>query len=770
MPRISSGVLNAGLLAINAHPRLTLLFYATLLLLSLQTLVDWKSQRWRLNVDPAIDALLPRSGAEIDYLRSIHRRFSSDDLVFVLWTGDEVFTPHKLAQLKKFSRSVERLPGVEHVESLSTAMRTRVYEDYTELSPYLAELPEDNKSALEIRDSLNSNPLYAGYLASNDGRGVLVSARISRELAAAQQIALVAEIAELSDQAAGNTHQFLSGPLYVRLEISRLLVRGLYTVMPLAIVITAIVLMLGMRSVRATVWPIIGNLVSVSMTLLLFYLSGRSFNYVTVILPPTIYVIGFAYSLHLVSEFETALAAGDNRSDAVKRALQSVSTPVSLTALTTAVGFASLGLSSITSISDFGLYAALGVCISWVVVLTLIPAGLATLSNPRVQRPGDHYLRIADCLARVARRHPRRIIGATFVLLLVALIGISRIGVNTDYLNNFSPDSSVRSDFEHMNKTYAGAVPLQIVLEATAVDTFKTPAALRALVDLQRWLVAQPEIGGAYTLVDYVGELERALAPEMVDDDPVPASKDIINHLLLLGGSEDVRRFVDSAYTSSLIQVRTREVASADLNRLSARIEQQLAALPAGIEGRITGSSYLIAQTLDAVTRGQIVSLAAAMGPIILMMMLMFGSLRLGLLAFIPNALPLLGFFALLGFGAIPLNLTTSLVASVALGIAVDDSIHFFSRLRSAMRAGEVPAQAVISALRKVIRPVTLTTLGLALGFASQAAASLRSQAEFGLLAAATLIMAWLIDLSVSPALGHLFGADKVTDEDKHSP
>ncbi|MEQ8660202.1 MAG: MMPL family transporter, partial [Gammaproteobacteria bacterium] len=349
------------------------------------------------------------------------------------------------------------------------------------------------------------------------------------------------------------------------------------------------------------------------------------------------------------------------------------------------------------------------------------------------------------------------LLGAGLLLALLSLGGLARLTVDTDYLANFAPASAVRQNFERLNASFAGAVPMQVVLEADAVDTFKTPAALRALDELARWLALQPEVGGVYTLLDYIAELEAALAPDLVDDDRVPPSSGHASHLILLGASDDIRRFADSAFASTLLQVRVREVSSADLNALTQRIETRLAALPGGLRGSVTGSSVLIARTLDAVTRGQLVSLLAALVPIALVLTLLFRSPRLAALALIPNVLPILAFFGILGWSGTPLNLATSLVAAVVLGIAVDDSIHFFARLDAARRRG---AHALEEALAAVLRPVTFTTAGLALGFAMLGSGTLVSQAEFGLLAAVTLVIAWLLDLTFTPALAVAAGLD----------
>ena len=708
-----------------------------------------------VRVDPSIKSLLPNSGEEIEFLENIEELFSSDDLLLVTWVGEDLFLPSHLAEFKALSRKIEQIPGVEDVESLATAIRTKVFEDYTEVNPYLAELPKTKEQATEIRDAIVKNPLYKGYLVSDDGTGLMISVRFKRNLTAQELIKKVSLIDQYSEQSASGIEQFLSGPLFVRLEISRLLLEDLYRVMPLAVLVTLAVLAFGFRNLRGVFLPFLSNTLALGLTFSIFILNGNLLNYVTVILPPTIYVVGFAYSVHMMSDYERYFQSQISVIEAVKKALDDVLVPVSLTAITTATSFFSLTFSNIESIETFGSYACLGTILAWISALIFVPVGLVLFgsnkSKSSITRTGiDQLVRL---LAENARARGKLVVLSGVLLCVISLWGVFHIDVGTNYLENFDKEGSVRRNFDKMSDVFAGAVPMQIVLSCQQVDCFKEPDVIREILNLQSWLNEQVEIGGVYTFVDYLGTLEEALAPEKVDEDPVPNSKSLISHYLLLGASEDVRRFADASYQSVLLQVRMRIVSSSAINQLSERINDRLTLLNQDLVGKITGSSYLIAQTLDEVTQGQVWSLSTAIIPIFVVLALMFRSFYLAFIALIPNLLPIIVFFGVLGWIGIPLNLTTSLVASVVLGIAVDDSIHFFARLRQKVKK-EV-SRPLESTIGSVIRPVSFTTAGLSLGFIMLISGQLLSQAEFGLLVAFTLVVAWLLDLTFTPALAH---------------
>jgi uncharacterized protein len=282
---------------------------------------------------------------------------------------------------------------------------------------------------------------------------------------------------------------------------------------------------------------------------------------------------------------------------------------------------------------------------------------------------------------------------------------------------------------------------------------FKNPEDLRELDALQRWVTDQPEVGGAISFVDYMRMLHRTFMPDIEHEQAIPATYNLADQLLALGAGDDIKQFADARYKSTLMHVRSTAVGSNELGALVDRIEERLGELPEHLRGKVTGSSVLLARTMDEITRGQIVSLSGALIIIYLILSTLFGSLRVGLVALIPNLLPIVAFFGILGLTGITLNLATSLVATVALGIAVDDSIHYFSRFNTESRRLANEELGVERAIAAVIRPVTFTTAALCAGFLALLVSDLRSQVEFGVLAALTLFFAWLVDLTLSPAL-----------------
>jgi predicted RND superfamily exporter protein len=223
--------------------------------------------------------------------------------------------------------------------------------------------------------------------------------------------------------------------------------------------------------------------------------------------------------------------------------------------------------------------------------------------------------------------------------------------------------------------------------------------------------------------------------------------------MLFFGGSPEMSRFVSSSYNATQIAVGVRTVDSGELGRLVARVGDRLARLPAELDGQITGGQVLVSRTVNAISGAQGQSLALAFVVIYAALALVFRSWRVGLLALVPNALPIAFYFGVLGWSGISLNLVTGLVACLALGIAVDDTIHFFMRFRAQRPLHASAGEAAVASLRAVARPVTVTSTALCLSFLALTSAELRDPAQFGALSAATLGFAWLSDVFLTPVL-----------------
>lgn len=721
--------------------------------IAIQNLFSFETGALKLPIDSSLTGLLPARGEHLEtYLRA-QEAFGGDDVLLVAWYDDELFARDNLKRMRRLSRRLRRIDGVVRVDSIATALSVSGKDGDVRIERFLKRIPKSAQGLDALRKEIAASPLYGGQLLSRDGRGTVFAIYFEPQFASARLSAAVEAVEAASAEEAGPIDNFVTGPVHARLEISRILFRDIQGALPLAILVTAIIAALSLRNVRGVLLPLLSTGLGLTITLASFAAMGNALNFVTAIVPPVVFVIGFAFAIHVVSEFDRGYTAKADKKQTLVHVINEVFLPLTLTALTTSAGFASLATSSIGAIKAFGIYTALGTITCWLFALLLIPALLAVFPTAVTQVKQGPLTRFAPHLAAFNLRHRAKILIAGAVIAVSACLAATDLEISTDYLSNFPEDSEVRQNFARIKNEFAGAVPLQIIVSSELEGAFNDPIHLASLKSLETWLEAQPEIGKATTLVDFVELLHRSFEPEEAVHNPLPATREEVEDLFFLTGGDDLERFVDRRKSTTIFHLQTSAISTQALVALVNRIEKQLADSPLYFDAEVTGSSALLSRTLDDIVRGQITSLFGALLVIYFILLALFGSAWVAALALLPNLLPIVCFFGLLGVTGITLNLSTSLVAAVVLGIAVDDTMHFLSRFNTEARRVANEAEGLGKALASVIRPVTYTTAALCCGFYTLTFGELRSQIEFGILAASTLLIAWVIDLTFTPAL-----------------
>jgi predicted RND superfamily exporter protein len=438
--------------------------------------------------------------------------------------------------------------------------------------------------------------------------------------------------------------------------------------------------------------------------------------------------------------------------------------PVLISGLTTMVGYAALLITDVPAVYEIGAFSVLGIASVTLVALTLIPAALALLplrppggaarwrAAEAVARPLDAALAL---LARLASRHSGGVIALWLALGAAALLVIPRIQIDTDYLSFFDRDDEVRQQFDAINRLLAGVVPLYVVLDGPGPGGFRDPELLRRIESLQARIDAGPGVSRTFSAIDTLKLLNRAVEGGDPAAARLPDSREAVTELFFMFPKSELTRVVTVDQSEANVVVRTGEVGSASIRALTARIDALLGddALPPGVRARVTGNALLLDRAADGVARSQPRTMVLASLAIFALLAGTLRSLRLGALAMIPNAIPVLVFFGVLGVGLAPLSLPTSLIGSVALGIAIDGTAHYTIRFRAERLLGASRDEAVMRTTLAVGRAISIASAMLILGFLAVCFSEFATLRQFGWLSAFTMAVCGLADLTLTPAL-----------------
>ncbi len=722
----------------------------------------------QLTIDPSTEPLLPTGDPDIDVYRRSVLDFGDDQVFVIAMVCDDVFQTENLQAMRRVSDAISRINGVTVVKSLVkvTSFRYVPEEDWLEVRPFIEDIPEDPAVLARLRERALSDPMYRRNLISDDGRTAALNVSF-RPMTDLEFIAadIDGQILSVLDQETTADRRFhVSGRPHIKSVMYRAMTRDLLVLIPVALLVLTSVLALIAGNVRGVVLPVGTVSIALLWTFGTIAFLERPMTILTILLAPTLVAVGSVYGVHVVNRYEEEAAKDDDRMAAVLACSRHMIVPVLIAGLTTVVGYGALMISNVPAVFEIGAFSVLGVASITLLSLTAIPAMLSLLPHraggrrTRFRLAEQLGLALDDGLGRLSRFTIKRsgpIVIVWLVITGVALASIPRIEIDTDYLTFFDEQAPVRQDFDAINHLLAGVVPLYVVMRADSPGAFREPEVLRSLERLQIRIDDLEGVSRTNSFVDTLRVLNRAVARGDPAEERIPDSRAGVSELLFMFPKSDLARFSTVDQSAANLIVRTGEVGSASMRKLSDRITAVLGdgLLPEDIEAVVTGNALLLNRAADGVARSQPLTVGLAAVTIFVLLALGLRSVRLGLVAMIPNVLPIVIFFGALGLGAAPLSLPTSLIGSVALGIAIDATAHYLVRYRAERDGGLGPEQAVERTSVVIGRPVAIASAMLVLGFLSVTASDFATLRQFGFLTAFTMAVCFLADLVLLPAL-----------------
>ncbi|MDG2335492.1 MAG: MMPL family transporter [Myxococcota bacterium] len=747
-----------------SHPRKMLAGIGLLSLAAALALVEGSPPDLRLRIDPSSEPLLAQGDpAGVLYHEAV-RDFGHDEVYAVALVCEEVFTPSCLLALEEMSGRVARLQGVRRVSSLAdaTALRWNDERDWIEIRPFMESVPEAPGDLAALRRRALEDNVYRQTLVAEDGRAAALNVAF-RAMDDASFLAsgIDGSIDEIMGEALGPGQGYhVAGRPHVKVRVYRGIVSDLAILLPLALCAMAAVLWFFFRTLRGVLLPLGTAFLANLWTFGAMAVADEALTLLSGLLGPLLLAIGSVYGVHVVARYEEIVPRAQRRpAEYAERALREVRLPALVAGLTTLLGFGSLLLTDVPAVFQLGLFSMLGIASSTLLALVLVPASLALLPALELEESGRRAgLRLDRQLAALGRwvaLHRRSVIVAFAGFCVLALLALPRIEVDTDYLSYFAEDDPIRRDFDAVNRLLAGVVPIYVVIDGQGEGSFRDPELVASLDALEEQLGQVRGVSRTLSFNDLLGRLNRAFHSGDPAHERAPADRGGITELLFMLPKDDLSPFLTVDHGRANIIVRTGAVGSSEVIALEQRLRSVLAAnpLPGGARARITGNAILLAHSADAITRAQPRGIAVAAAAIFVLISLALRSPGLGLVAMIPNLVPVAYFFGLLGLGWAPLSLPVSMIGCMALGIAIDDSAHFLVRYRRERAGGLGPEAAALACNRQVGRPIVITSVMLCLGFLVMTGSSFATLQEFGFLSAMTMGLCLLTDLVLLPAV-----------------
>jgi predicted RND superfamily exporter protein len=725
-----------------------------------------------LAIDPSVDIFVPRDHPEVVFFREMRDVFGLFNY-FIVGVVDQrdkgVYLPGTLQLVKDLSLAFQDIPGVTDVLSLYEFPYIEGDEEGMTVRPLYTDVSSDPAWLSSLEEKVRQWPLLLGNIVSRDGRATALLVRYARDSTPELRRSVYHHAMD-TIRAAEAPHQemFVAGMSAIETCISDSIIRDLRRLLPGVYAVVILCLWLSFRRRLGVVLPLLTVMISTVWAMGLMALLGVTLNTLTSSLPILLTAVGTAYTIHILFYFLHRVALTADREEALVQAVSQVGYAVVMAGLTTVGGFAALIVAGVVPIRQLGLFAAFGTWVALMTSVTFIPAILklsmnrlhlptAASDEPRGGRRLDRFLR---WYVRSMIRYRRPVYAVCLLLTIGFLAGALRIYPESDYITQFKKSSYIYKSDQMINQHFNGSSVLNIIVDTGEPDGLKDPDVLKRVESLQRYVEGLPHVGGAISIADYIKRMNQALHADEQEYLRIPDTREMVAQCLLLyslsGDESDLEEAINDDYSMGCITVSLRSGSTRYAAGMIREIEEyneehtqlQIGMTAAMVLGKVTD---------DLTIKGQIESIIASTIVVFSLVALILRSFVGGIFAILPLVLCIIINFGILGWGGIPLQTGTAIVASIALGIGIDYAIHFLnmSRIQAREEQGIETAQEATGATAG--RAIVYNAAAVGLGFLVMAFSSFIGVIQFGMFITLTMLTASTATLTLLPCLIYSF-------------
>ncbi len=694
---------------------------------------------------------LPANDSIVSLFKDIGKQFGGNEIGMVIIKSDNVFKPAVLKDVRKVTKTVGQIKGVSSVTSLTNILNFDGAGNNFQVNPLInmARLPHTQKGIDSLKQNVVSNKMYRGNLVSADGSSCIVVFKFS---SGSDNSAVVKKVKAAIKKLHVHEKIFYAGGPFVTAMVAEIISKDLLFLIPITFLVISIILYLSFHSLQGVVLPMLTAGMAIIWALGCMSLMGLDMSMVSNNIPIILMAVGSAYTIHVLNRINQCREKDYRK--AVRKALGHIFIPVSLAALTTMIGFMSFIFGAyLKMIRDFGLITAMGTFFAALLSLFFIPALLSVLrkkpKRKKAKKEVKSYLNdyILNPLTKLVLKHPKYILSAWIILILISLTGVFSIRRSVNVSDYFEKSNPIHVAEKIMNNKFGGTRP--VFLEFTG--NIQSPAVLKTMQKAQIYLRKSPSITSTQSIADIIIKLNGALSGKY----KIPDSEAAIGQLwFLLDGNENISQLVSEDLDKGIIVAKfdgKGNHAAADFAKYMKPFLKQNSR--PGCKIQMTGMPFINAEMDQSLLESQIASLIIATIFVIGIVSLILGSFSKGLITSIPIAVTVVILFGSMGLTNIPLNMGTVLVASIAMGIGIDYSIHFITHFSNGLKTGLSVPEAITATMKMSGKAILINFSSVAGGFLVLVFSKLVPMQYFGMLVALSMLTSSLGALSLLPVI-----------------
>ena len=715
----------------------------------------------KLEFDYDFEHFFPQNDTDLDYFLAYRETFENDNDYMLISVGNKtgVFDAQFLQKANRFTLELEKLNHIEEVIS-PTNIKIPIANSFGFIEVPLLHIDNPTKfSSDSIRISKSQE--YTKTLFSSDFKSLCIVVHNSQIITKNASDELLVDIENLI-----NKYNFkeihYAGKIRGQKTYLTKMKFELMLFLSISLLLITTFLAISFRSIYGVIVPLITVLFAIIGVLGIMQLTGKSLDVMSTLLPTILFVVGMSDAVHILNRYIEELRAGNKKMDAIKTTFKEVGLATFFTSTTTAVGFITLMMVPIKPMQDFGMYSAIGVILAFIIAITFLPATLSIFNKPKISSTNPKELFWNKILSKgfmFVIRNQGKIVLTYLLILVISIIGIFQLQVDYKLLEDLSEDNPLQQDFRFFEKNYSGIRPFEMAIYTIDSSSIFNYEVMKEMDKIETYLYNNYEAGFILSPISILKSANKALHNGTSAYYKIPESskkfKALMKKLIQLNIKEKLNSFVNKSNSVGRFTGKMDDVGSKKVKELNIAFKQfYQSEINENLIGyKMTGTALLVDKNNEFLATNMIIGLSIAFLLIALLIGIIFKSIKMAFLSLVPNVIPLAIIGGLMGYLGTAINMSTSIIFTIAFGIAVDDTIHFLSKFKIEQRKGKPLMYSLKRTYLSTGKAIMLTTLILCGGFVSLIFSDFKSTFLIGAYVSLILFVAVITDLLLLPIL-----------------
>jgi hypothetical protein len=671
-------------------------------------------------IEPDLKEALPKHMKSKVNTDKIEEIFGGNDMIMVLFETDDVLNKETLTRVKKISKKLNRVKGVDKVLSLFDLKNIYGQDGAMIVDPAVKRIPKSDKQKEQLRESIINNEMVYETVVSEDFKYTSIIAKLDSD---AKHDSIINVVDSLLTEFPGNEIIHKGGDPYLKYYVQNDIAGDMALLIPVALILMLIMLFIAFRRIRGVLLPFAVVIMSIVFGLGLMPVLGWKLSAVSILMPIMIIAIANDYGIHLVSRYQE-MNTSDTKLTIKELAIDGfmhLKKPIIITGITTIAGMLGLLSHIMIPAKQLGIIAAVSIAYALILSLIFIPAVLSLLKKSKpVYSTTNHkknmFDRWLEHIARFVTQKYKAILLGSVIITVISSTGIILLDSDSNMVNFFPQKHPVKISTNIINDNFGGSQNINVLISGD----IKSPDVMKKMDYYESQIINIDGVGNVTSIAKVIREISKAMNDEGDKFyDAIPDTREAIAQYFELysmsGDPDDFEQIVDFDYKNAILSVLINKTSSKNIKH----IVKEIKILTQNDENvKIIGGAGIINTELEsAVVGGQTSSLLIGIVVIALIMMIIFRSVRAGLLSSVPLIFALVLIFGLMGYFAIKLDVAIAMLSSIMIGVGVDYTIHFLWRYKSERINGLNYKDAVIKTLTTTGKGIIINALSVIIGF-----------------------------------------------------